>query len=140
DSRYFRFAVSQDMRTPTIWSLASEERRRVTALNFPLMFPPPDVNGCVVPGGWMPWKQLRLGCHPPGLFDRLKALPSFNARELALDMTLEEKALEGADAAEYADWVVLHTRRERRWFDVLRYLVHEEPADLTAVLFDGVDK
>ena len=30
----------------------------------------------------MPWRQLRLGCHPPGLFDRLKALPGFNPREL----------------------------------------------------------
>ncbi|HEY2154992.1 MAG TPA: alkaline phosphatase family protein [Isosphaeraceae bacterium] len=140
DSRYFRFAVSQDMRTPTIWSLASEEGRRVTALNFPLMFPPPDVNGCVVPGGWMPWRQLRLGCHPPDLFDRLKTLPSFNARELAMDMTLEEKALEGCADEEYAGWIELHTRRERRWFDILSTLMRDDPADLTAVLFDGVDK
>jgi predicted AlkP superfamily phosphohydrolase/phosphomutase len=140
DSRYFRFAVSQDIRTPTIWSLASEESRRVTALNFPLMFPPPDVNGCVVPGGWMPWRQLRLGCHPPGLFDRLKSLPSFNARELAMDMALEEKALEGCADEEYAGWIALHTRREQRWFDILSFLMHEDSADLTAVLFDGVDK
>ncbi len=140
DSRYFRFAASHDVRTPTIWSLASEEGKRVTALNFPLMFPPPDVNGCVVPGGWMPWRQLRLGCHPPGLFDRLKALPSFNARELAMDMASEEKALEGCADDEYAAWIALHTRRERRWFDDLDYLMTEEPADLTAVLFDGVDK
>ena len=140
DSRYFRFAVSQDIRTPTIWSLASGEGKRITALNFPLMFPPPDVNGCVVPGGWMPWKQLRLGCHPAGLFDRLKTLPSFNARELAMDMSLEEKALEGCAEDEYAGWIALHTRREQRWCDILSYLMREEPADLTAVLFDGVDK
>jgi len=140
DSRYLRFAVSQDIRTPTIWSLASAESRRVTALNFPLMFPPPDLNGCVVPGGWMPWRQLRLGCHPAGLFDRLKTLPSFNARELAMDMALEEKALEGCAEEEYADWIALHMRREQRWFDILRFLMREDPADLTAVLFDGVDK
>jgi len=30
--------------------------------------------------------------------------------------------------------------REQRWFDILSYLMEEEPADLTAVLFDGVDK
>ena len=36
------------------------------SLNFPLMFPPPPVDGCIVPGGMMPWRQLRLGCHPPG--------------------------------------------------------------------------
>jgi predicted AlkP superfamily phosphohydrolase/phosphomutase len=140
DSRYFRFTVSQDIRSPTIWSLASDQGRRVTSLNFPLMFPAPDVDGCVVPGGWMPWRQLRLGCHPPGLFDRLKALPGFNARELAMDMALEEKALEGCAAEEYADWIALHTRREQHWFAILDYLMRDEPADLTAVLFDGVDK
>jgi predicted AlkP superfamily phosphohydrolase/phosphomutase len=140
DSRHLRFTASHDIHSATIWSLASESGRRVTALNFPLMFPPPAVNGCVVPGGWMPWRQLRLGCHPTGLFDRLKTLPSFKPRELSHDMTLEEKALEGCAAEEYIDWITLHTRRERRWADVLLYLMQEEPADLTAVLFDGVDK
>jgi predicted AlkP superfamily phosphohydrolase/phosphomutase len=140
ESRYFRFAVSQDVRTPTIWSLASADAKRVTALNFPLMFPPPALNGCVVPGGWMPWRQLRLGCHPQGLFDRLKTLPGFNARELAMDMALEEKALEGCADEEYAGWIALHMRRERRWFDVLAFLMREHPAELTAVLFDGADK
>ena len=63
---YFRFATSQDVRSATIWSLASDAGRRVISLNFPLMFPPPAVDGCVVPGGMMPWRQLRLGCHPAG--------------------------------------------------------------------------
>lgn len=140
ESRVFRFTASDDIRSDTIWSLASESGRRVTALNFPLMFPPPAVNGCVVPGGWMPWRQLRLGCHPPGLFDRLKNLPTFSPRELSHDMTLEEKALEGCEREEYSDWIRLHTRRELRWSEVLLHLMEEEPADLTAVLFDGVDK
>ena len=140
DSHYFRFAGSQDIGSATVWSLASGCGQRVISLNFPLMFPPPAINGSVVPGGWMPWRQLRLGCHPPGLFDRLKMLPSFNARELALDMRLEEKALEGCAVEEYAEWIALHTRRERRWFDILHYLMREEAADLIGILFDGVDK
>jgi predicted AlkP superfamily phosphohydrolase/phosphomutase len=140
DSEYLRFATSQDVGAPTIWSIASEQQRKVIALNFPLMFPPPAVNGYVVPGGWMPWRQLRLGCYPPGLFDRLKLLPSFNARELALDMAMEEKTLEGCAPDEYAEWIELHIRREKRWFDILRFLLSEGPVDLAAVLFDGVDK
>lgn len=140
DSLYLKFASSGDVRSSTIWSLASEHGKRIIALNFPLMFPPPAINGSVVPGGWMPWRQLRLGCYPPGLFDRLKLLPSFNARELALDMKLEEKALEGCDAEEYADWIKLHIRREQRWLEILQYLMKEDPADLVAVMFDGVDK
>ena len=39
---------------------------RSTVLNFPLTFPPPKINGHIVPGGFMPWRQLRLGCHPAG--------------------------------------------------------------------------
>ncbi|HWC27021.1 MAG TPA: alkaline phosphatase family protein [Solirubrobacteraceae bacterium] len=140
DSEYFRFTNSQDIRTATIWSIASEHGQRVISLNFPQMFPPPDVLGCVVPGGWMPWRQLRLGCHPPGLFDRLKQLPSFNPRELALDMTLEAKAIEGCPDEEYGDWIELHTRREERWFQIVRHLMSEEPAELVGVMFDGVDK
>lgn len=138
-SIYFSFANSQDVRSATIWSLASEHQRKVISLNFPLMFPAPAVDGCVVPGGMMPWRQLRLGCHPPGLFDRLKALPGFNPREM-LDMELEIKAIDGCPDSEFAEFVELHTRREQRWSEVARYLMQEEPADLVGVLFDGVDK
>jgi predicted AlkP superfamily phosphohydrolase/phosphomutase len=139
DSIHFQFASSQDVRSPTIWSIASEHGRRVISLNFPLMFPPPPVDGCVVPGGMMPWRQLRLGCHPPGLFDRLRTLPGFNPREL-LNMELEIKAIEGCPEDQYADWVELHIARERSWFEVARFLMHEEPAELVGILFDGVDK
>jgi predicted AlkP superfamily phosphohydrolase/phosphomutase len=139
DSIYFRFATSQDVRSATIWTLASEAGRRIVSLNFPLMFPPPPVDGCVVPGGMMPWRQLRLGCYPPGLFDRLKAVPGFSPREM-LDMELEVKAIEGCPEDELADWVERHIVRERRWYEVLRHLMREQPADLVGVLFDGVDK
>jgi predicted AlkP superfamily phosphohydrolase/phosphomutase len=139
DSIYFRFTSSQDVNSATIWTIASDAGRRVISLNFPLMFPAPPVDGCVVPGGMMPWRQLRLGCHPPGLFDRLKRLPGFNPRAM-LDMELEVKAIEGCPDDEYADWVERHIDREERWFEVLTHLLDTQPAELVAVLFDGVDK
>ncbi len=138
-SVYFSFASSQEVRSATIWTLASEQQRRVISLNFPLMFPAPPVEGAVVPGGMMPWRQLRLGCHPPGLFDRLKSLPGFNPREM-LDMELEIKAIDGCPEDEHAEFVELHIRREQRWAEVARYLMESEPADLVGVMFDGVDK
>src|SRR5262249_53902134 len=140
DSEYFRLTTSRDVDTDTIWSLASRHGKRVVALNFPVMFPPPAVNGYVVPGGWMPWRQLRLGGHPQGLFNGLRELPSFNPRELTLDMALEAKTVEGCPEEEYADWVELHVRREERWFEVARHLLRREPVDLAGVVFDGVDK
>lgn len=140
DSHHIRFATSHDVRCETIWSIVSRHGMKVTSLNFPLMFPPPRINGNVVPGGWMPWRQLRLGCYPPDLYDRLKVLPGFNARELAMDMAHEEKAVEGCQREEYEGWIEQHIRREQHWFDILRYLMHEDPGQLTALLFDGVDK
>ena len=140
ESKHIQFTTSNDIHCETIWSIASRQDLRATALNFPLMFPPPPINGHVVPGGWMPWRQLRLGCYPRDLYDRLKALPGFNARELAMDPSLEEKALEGCQQDEYADWIELHTRREQHWFEILRYLMKNERSELTAILFDGVDK
>ena len=94
DSHHIRFITSQDIGAETIWSVANRHDLQVTVLNFPVMFPPPRINGYSV-SGWMPWRQLRLGCHPADLYDRLKALPGFNARELAMDMKMEEKAIEG---------------------------------------------
>jgi predicted AlkP superfamily phosphohydrolase/phosphomutase len=139
-SEYFRLTTAQDIAAETIWTLASRHGKRVLSLNFPVMFPAPAVLGRVIPGGWMPWRQLRLGCYPPGLFDRLKDLPSFDPKELSLDMALEAKAVEGCPPEEYADWVELHIRREERWFEVAQTLLADEPAELVGIVFDGVDK
>jgi predicted AlkP superfamily phosphohydrolase/phosphomutase len=139
-SPLFRFLTSHDVACSTLWALATQEGLRSTVLNFPLTFPPPNIAGHIVPGGFMPWRQLRLGCHPEALFDRLRALPSFNARELALDMTHEAKAIEGCADDEYEPWVDMHIRRERQWVDIVRYLRQNEPSEFTALLFDGTDK
>ena len=139
-SPLFRVLTSQDVACPMMWSIASNAGLRSTVLNFPLTFPAPKISGHIVPGGFMPWRQLRLGCHPNGLFDQLRTLPSFNARELALDMTHEAKAIEGCAEEEYEPWVDMHIRRERQWVDIARYLRRTEPAAFTALLFDGTDK
>ena len=139
-SRHIRFFNSNDVQCETIWSLASAGGLRTTTINFPAMFPPPHISGYVVPG-WVPWKQLRLACWPEDLFEKLKAIPGFNQRELAMDIKLEEKATEGiSDHAELGPWIELHARREQNLFQVLRHLTEEDPSELTAVLFDGVDK
>ena len=120
--RHIRFFNSNDVQCETIWTLASAAGLRTTTLNFPAMFPPPRISGYVVPG-WVPWKQLRLACWPEGLFDKLKTIPGFNQRELAMDIKIEEKATEGiSNHAELGPWIELHKRREQNLFQVLRYL------------------
>lgn len=141
ESHTIRFLTSQDIGCETIWSIVNRYGLRATVLNFPLMFPAPPIDGYVVPGGWMPWRQLRSGCHPATLYDQLKAaLPGFNPRGLAMDMTHEAKAIEGCRQDEYGDWIDLHIQREQQWFDVAQYLMQEDPTELVAIMFDGVDK
>lgn len=139
ESRQIRFATSHDVGCETIWSLVSRQGKRVFTLNFPLMYPAPEINGCVIPG-WIPWKLLRFACYPGDLFDRLKSISGLNPRELAMDIKLEEKATEGCRDDEYDDWIRLHIRREENWLRVFRYLMDQDNCDLGAILFDGVDK
>ncbi len=136
-----RVLNSDDVACPTIWSILSRHGLTSTVLNFPMTFPARGISGSVVPG-WVPWRHLRLACYPKSLYARLtEALPQFNPRELAMDMSLEERALEGCTREEdYEHLIELHIRRERQWFQVLTHLMREQPSDLTAVLFDGVDK
>jgi predicted AlkP superfamily phosphohydrolase/phosphomutase len=139
DSYYFHVSSAQDVRAETLWSIANREGRRCTILNFPMTFPAPDVQGNVVPG-WMPWRQLRLGCRPADLFDRIKKLPGFEARELSMDLSPEAKAVQGCRLEELEEWVSFYIRRERQWLRIVEMLEREDPSDLTAILFDGVDK
>ncbi len=139
--RQLRVMDSEDVACETIWSMLGRNGLTATVLNFPMTFPARDIPGNMVPG-WVPWKHLRLACHPKTLYERLKAaVPEFNPREMCMDMSLEERALEGCHGEEdYENLIKLHIRRERQWFKAAKYLMSEEPADLTAVLFDGVDK
>ncbi len=140
EGRFLRVLDAGAVGCETVWSIASRSGLRATVLNFPLMYPAPAISGCVVPG-WVPWRHLRLACHPSNLFDKLRALPGFNAQELAMNMSLEGRALEGCQREEdYEDLIKLHIRREQQWFNIARYLMREEPCDLMAILFDGVDK
>jgi predicted AlkP superfamily phosphohydrolase/phosphomutase len=140
ESPHIRFLTSRDVECETIWSLVSRKGLRATVLNFPLTFPPPPMDGYLMPGGWMPWKQLRLGCHPEGLYDELRELPGFDPRGLAMDASDEEKALEGCEPDEYEAWIDRHIRREQQWVEILSYLMRKDATELAAVMFDGVDK
>src|SRR5215472_1873960 len=131
--------TSADVRVETLWAIASRHSLRVSCLNFPCMFPPPAINGFVVPG-FVPWRYLSRAVYPRDLYRRLKSLPEFDPKELALDWDIERKALQGLPENEFEEWIQFHTNREAQWFSIARFLMHEEPCDLTAILFDGVDK
>ncbi|HXH28099.1 MAG TPA: alkaline phosphatase family protein, partial [Candidatus Polarisedimenticolia bacterium] len=136
---YFRITNATDVRCETIWSLASRHGRRVTALNFYGMAPPRPLNGFSI-SGFVPGRHIRRATWPPDLFDRLAAMPGFDGRELGMNLDEEKKCIQGLSPEFYERWITMHIRRERRWFETLAWLMEREPCDLTAIVFDGVDK
>ncbi len=75
-----------------------------------------------------------------GLYDRVKAIPGFNAKELAWDFQRESLIGEDMTQAEREAWVEHHRPREEQWFRVAETLMAEDVPDLFAVMFDGTDK
>jgi predicted AlkP superfamily phosphohydrolase/phosphomutase len=136
---FFTLSDGRDVQCETIWSMVSGQKMRVTSLNFPMMYPHPPVSGCIVPG-LVSWKNLKLGVQPPSLYQELKAIPGLNLKEMGWDWELGKKVVLGIEPTEYESWVELHIKREHHWFEVARHLMQTGQCDLTAVLFDGVDK
>ena len=140
DSRYVRVVSSRQICAETIWSIVGRQGLRAGTLNFVAHSPPPKINGYVIPG-WVPWRWVKKHSRPAGLVDRLKTeIPGFDVKELAMNFDEEEKAISGATHEDYEPWIDLHIRRERQWFHVLRHQMEHDPCELTAIVFDGVDK
>ncbi len=136
---YFTLYDSRDIKTETIWSIASRQNQSAVALNFPITAPPRSINGSLVPG-FVPWKHLRRNMVPPELYDRLKTLDDFNPKELAWDFDREKQALEDLGEEGTESWVAYHLPREGQWYRIAEFLLNEDNPDLMAVMFDGVDK
>jgi len=136
---YFTLYDFRDIRTETIWSIASRQNRTVVALNFPMTAPPPKIAGSLVPG-FVPWKHLRRNTTPPDLYDRLKKIPDFDPKELAWDFDRENQIGEVMTGSDLENWVRYHIPRDEQWFAIASKLLREDNPDLMAVLFDGTDK
>lgn len=140
DDVFFTLYDSRQNLAETIWSIASRQGKRVAALNFPFTAPPPsNLNGFMVPG-FVPWRHLRRNSSPADFYDRLKALPGVDPKGLAWDFEQEKKAIDLLSDEERENWVRYHLPREAQWFKIAEHLLAEEPLDLMAVMFDGVDK
>lgn len=139
DSHHIEMLTGKDIAAPTLAQYANDAGLTAAVLNFPVTFPSPPIQGYLIPG-WMPWKQLRFACQPADLYGRLKELPGFNPRELAMDMKQEEKAIEGTAEEEYKAWIDVHIRKDQQWLQIMRMLRASDPPDYTAIMFDGTDK
>jgi predicted AlkP superfamily phosphohydrolase/phosphomutase len=136
---FFTLVNARDVHSETIWSIASRHDRSITCLNFIAMYPPRPVKGHIVPG-FVTARNLKLNVYPPELYEQLKGLAGFNVKDVSWDLDEGRKPLKGLAEEGYEEWIQYNIRKERQWFEITRHLMISDPTDLTAVVFDGVDK
>jgi len=126
-------------RAETVFQMLDRRGMRGTALNFYGQAPAPETGGYTV-SGFVPWKHLRHGIHPPELFARLKASTEFDYRDLGMDIGEEKKVVQGLDPSENDGWIELQNVRDKAWTDLACRMMAEDRTELTAVVLDGPDK
>lgn len=136
---YLKVNDRRDNHAETIFSMVNRHGLRGTALNFYGYAPAPKLDGYVV-SGFVPWKHLRHGIHPPELFPKLKAAEGFDYRDLGMDIGEEKKVVQGLDASENEEWIELQNVRDAAWTEVTCRLMAEDRTELTALVLDGPDK
>jgi predicted AlkP superfamily phosphohydrolase/phosphomutase len=139
DSVFFRVNNSRDNHCETIWKYASRHGKRVTVLNYFGTAPPEPINGHSMPG-FVAGRHLRRTSYPPNLFSRLQKVEGFDVKILGVDEDFEREALRDMPPERWCPWIRHHVAREKVWFGVMEHLMTSEPSDLTAIVFDGVDK
>ena len=132
---------SNDIRSETIWSMASRQGKKIASLNFYGMSPAKEVSGYLV-SGFIPWKHLKRATYPQSFYETIKSLPGVDIKTLGFHLEQEKKCFQGVAMTheESLAWIRSHLERERNWFEILSHIMREDPCDLTAVVFDGVDK
>lgn len=138
-SVYLKVNDRRDNRAETVFSMVNRAGLRATALNFYGYSPAPKLDGYVV-SGFVPWKHLRHGMHPPSLFEHLKASKDFDYRDLGMDIGEEKKCIQGIADNEQEEWIELQNVRDAAWTEVTCRLMAEDRTELTAVVLDGPDK
>ena len=136
---YFTLYDARDIRIETLWEVASREGKSVVSLNFPMMAPPPQINGSLVPG-FVSWKHLRRNMWPKSLFGRIDKIEGFDPKELSWDFERESQIGDVMPDEELYKWVDNHLPRDKQWTRIGHHLLTEDDPDIFALMLDGTDK
>lgn len=134
-----RFNSSADRQCEYVWKYASRNGQRVTVLNYIGVAPPEPVNGHTMPG-FVPGRHLKRSSYPADLFDRLSQNGRLDVSVLGLELDTEKQSLAQLPDEQWLPYIDHHIEREQAWFNIMEYLMLNDPSELTAIVFDGVDK
>lgn len=136
---FFPFNDSRNVRCETVWAIANRQNRKSAVFNFVVTSPVNPFCGIMIPG-LVQWKYLKTYTFPNTFYNRLKEKPWFNRKALCWDLTHERDAVSSGMPVDQLGWVKDHIEREEQWFQVFKFMMEEELADLMAMVLDGVDK
>ena len=68
-----RFVSYRSIAAPTLWDILSEKKKRVIAINVPVTYPPPEVNGIIISGLMTP-NDAPCFVHPPEMQDEINRM------------------------------------------------------------------
>ena len=126
-----RQAISyQDIRTPTIWSLLNEAGKKVGVVNLPITYPPPKVNGFIIPGLLTPQVDAEFA-HPKGLMGELRQ----SIGTYVFDVYWQRYGQAGAE--KFLDALIYCTGQRIK---VMFYLLEKKSWDIFMGVFIGTDR
>lgn len=137
---FFTLYDFRDIQVETLWMILTRMGKKSVSLNFPMMAPPPSLNGVLIPG-FTSWKHLKRNSLPEDLFTQLKEhVEGFDPKELAWDFERENEIGLEMESDYLAQWIRYHLPREEQWFRIAHWLFKAEKPDLMTIMFDGTDK
>jgi len=134
-----RFNTSNDYHCEPVWQYVSNTGGQATVLNYIGLAPPIPLNGHTMPG-FVPGRHFKRASYPPDLFTKLDSVGNLDVHMLGLDFKIERQVLQEMEKEQWIEWIEHHLEREQAWFDIMEHLMIHEPSNLTAIVFDGVDK
>ena len=114
----------------------------MTVLNYFGTAPPQPINGQSMPA-FIGARHMRRSCYPSDLVSRLtQEIAGFEITSLGMDVAYEMQGLHDMDSSQWCSWIRHHARARASECGLASsiILMASDPSDLTAIVFDGVDR
>lgn len=119
-----------DIYVPTIWNYLNKAGKKVGIVNLPMTYPPPSVNGFIIPGLLTPNAEGEFA-HPYGLMSEVQQ----SAGEYVLDMWWQKYGEAGVE--KFLDELIYCTEQRIK---TMFYLVEKKQWDIFIGVFIGTDR
>ncbi len=134
DSNVPQLVTSRSIRSPVIWDILSDKKKRVCVLNVPLTYPPAPVNGIMITGMMTPSDKVTY-TYPPDLFNDESLVAGLGSYRLDHNPVKTELADRDLD-----EWLDDYFKIEEQRIKYAARLLGRENWDFFMVVFGITDR